>query len=124
MKFDESKIRIRVTPEQEDMSIKHVAKDCAEGFEEAVRENVRKHRRWGWCTVRVTATLPDLDVQGNAYLGACSYTSKKDFMEGGYYEQMVEEAKAELRKELKDCVEKVADSVKALNDIGVDVRNN
>ena len=121
LKFDESKIRISVTPEEEDMSIKRAAKDCAPGFEEAVRANVRKHRRWGWCTVRVTATLPDIDVQGNAYLGACSYTSKKDFMSGGYFEQMVEEAKDELRKELKRHVEDVKDMVESLKGVGVDI---
>jgi len=40
-------------------------------------------------------------IEGSDGLGACSYASLEDFIAGGNYEQMKEEAYSELIKELK-----------------------
>lgn len=63
-------------------------------FVESIKEMRKKSKKWGWCTVCVTAKLKDdVNIRGNNYLGCCSYDNKNDFIQNsGYYEQMVEEA--------------------------------
>ena len=42
---------------------------------------------WAWCCVRVVAEWNGLE--GDDYLGCCSYASEADFrVEGGYYDDM------------------------------------
>lgn len=92
-----------ITAEPEDLPIKGNA--MASGDEEydakveqAIYENLQWNE-WAWCCVKVTAEWQGFT--GSAYLGGCSYTSKKDFMSGGYYPQMRDEALEELNNEVK-----------------------
>lgn len=75
----------------------------ADRFVEAVEEMVDKHGLWGWCMVEVTARLAN--TKGTAHLGGCSYEDEEDFKKGGYYEQMVEEAIAELQQQIDEIYE-------------------
>ena len=63
---------------------------------EFVRQQIRDGNVWGWCSTHVIAkwTAPDgQEVQGDDYLGGCSYLSREDFMApGGYYDDMKSEA--------------------------------
>lgn len=61
------------------------AETCAD-----IREQVEQGNDWAWCLVCVRATFGEF--AGVAYLSACSYASEEDFKQGGYYEQMQEEA--------------------------------
>ena len=54
---------------------------------------------WAWCTVEVRATWNG--VFGNAFLGACSYASEKDFKEDGYYNDMKNQALESLCAKLE-----------------------
>lgn len=56
---------------------------------------------WAWCIVKVTASIPGLDIEGTDYLGGCSYKNKADFETGGYYEDMKAQALADLCEEYK-----------------------
>ena len=49
---------------------------------------------WAWAAVTVIVRYGDFS--GVAYLGCCSYDSEADFRTGGYFEQMVEDARADL----------------------------
>lgn len=49
---------------------------------------------WAWCHVEVKGTWHG--IQASAHLGCCSYESEKDFIEGGYYDDMKYQVVQEL----------------------------
>jgi hypothetical protein len=61
---------------------------------------------WAWCVVRVVAKWNGFE--GDTYLGGCSYDGPADFKAGGYYEQMQEEALADLNLTLAGHAAKIA----------------
>ena len=67
--------------------------------ENEIIEDYNNGNEWAWCTVRVTARWRDF--VGADFLGGCSYESEKDFIAGGYYEDMKARALATLNNELK-----------------------
>lgn len=76
---------------------------------EWIRDQVSRGNEWAWCMahVRVTYTVErkgsvPATLHGDAYLGACSYESEKDFREGGYYDDMVSEALDDLNQARED----------------------
>ena len=117
-KITRADVNIRVVAEDEDISIKQVAKECAPGFEDAVRSVMKKSRRWGWCCVHVIVSLKsNPEITGDAYLGACSYYSRKDFIENsGYYDQMVDDAIADIQKAYTRHVEEMIEGIEGLAD--------
>jgi hypothetical protein len=42
---------------------------------------------------------------GHAYLGQCAYENEAEFIKGGYYEQMQDEAFEELKAQVDELVE-------------------
>jgi len=72
--------------------------------EEWIERQLNLGNQWAWCSVKVTAKWTDAagqEFEGYDYLGGCSYHNKRDFIAGGYYEQMQDEAYARLIKEIK-----------------------
>jgi hypothetical protein len=68
--------------------------------EDEILARLERGDQWAWCTVLV-------EVQhgrfiGRSYLGACCYDDEADFKRGGYYEQMVEEAREALASDMLD----------------------
>jgi hypothetical protein len=119
MKITTDQVKITVRAEKEIESVEHVGKDCAPGFVEAVRAIQRKSRTYGWCTIVVTAKLRKgpKDVEGVAYLGACSYASRQDFINNsGYYPQMVEDAITDLQREYNAHCRRLAEDLTSLAD--------
>jgi hypothetical protein len=56
---------------------------------------------WAWASVNVRAIWRGF--QGNDYLGGCSYKNEDDFTQpGGYYDDMKEEALADLKRNVAD----------------------
>ena len=51
---------------------------------------------WAWCSVRVVAYIPGIDLEGDDYLGGCCYTDENDFKQCGYFEDMKKQAKTDL----------------------------
>ena len=49
---------------------------------------------WAWCLVRVECSAAGLSESD--YLGGCSYRDVAEFLTGGYYESMKDEARAGL----------------------------
>lgn len=64
---------------------------------------------WAWCCVRVVARLDGTDIEGDSYLGCCSYDSEDDFRENsGYYEDMKQEAKDRLLRAIDEIRKAIA----------------
>lgn len=100
-------IEIWVSAEPDHISVDQEARSIGGGkhgedFVRAAKSLVRHHGRWGWCTIIVRAIMGH--VEGSASLGCCSYKSAWDFKEGGFYEQMCEEAVTDLRENLKSDI--------------------
>lgn len=66
--------------------------------ETAILEDL-EHNEWAWCCVRVVASWRG--IEGDDYLGACSYSSEEEFMKEGYYEDMKERAYEDLIDQLQ-----------------------
>jgi len=77
--------------------------DLDKEVEDEILERLETGDLWAWCTVKVTAEWEAEDgriFSGEDYLGGCSYRDEEDFTEpGGYYDDMKEQAYAELLAE-------------------------
>ena len=69
--------------------------------EDELIERVNNGDVWAWASVKVTASIPGIDLEGVDYLGGCSYWDEKDFKQGGYYEGMKERALEDLEKQIQ-----------------------
>jgi len=87
-----------ITPISEGLGFEFTGADHSEYINKVEADN--GFNPWLWCTVRVTARLQTLE--GFAYLSQCPYNSKEDFIGGGYYEQMQDEAFEELYNKIVD----------------------
>lgn len=105
MKIDRAglrrKAKIELTREDADTSYKDA------GFDEEalkwIKAELQAGNEWAWCDVKVTATLYGLEAE--TWIGQCSYESRKAFMAGGYYEQLVDEVVEELAKQLESIAD-------------------
>lgn len=72
--------------------------------EQWVRDQLDAGNEWAWCCAHVRVTYEvaikgqafPARIEGNDYLGCCSYVSEADFREGGYFDDMVSEALDDL----------------------------
>lgn len=72
--------------------------------EENIIQKLDNGNEWAWCTVRVVARHKG--IEGDDYLGCCSYDSEKDFIENsGYYQDMKSIAYEELISRLKEMAD-------------------
>lgn len=61
---------------------------------------------WAWAQTKVTASIDGVDIEGEDYLGACSYRNAKDFIrKSGYWDDMKSEAKDQLFDKLAKAAE-------------------
>ena len=64
--------------------------------EQWIYRQLAKGNAWAWCTVKVTASQGE--SEGVDYLGCCSYTGLKQFLQpDGYWDDMKSEAFARLQ---------------------------
>jgi hypothetical protein len=94
-------IEIEIYTRPEDIEIRGNA--IASGDDEADEEYALEIERqldagnnWAWCFVEVRATHTPTGLTASAYLGGCSYKDEADFRAGGYFDDMKDEATAEL----------------------------
>jgi hypothetical protein len=67
--------------------------------EDLLLEELDSGNQWAWCTVRVVATWNELE--GDDYLGCCSYKDEQDFINNsGYFEDMKARALQELNEKV------------------------
>ena len=66
---------------------------------EWIRDELQSGNYWAWCVAHVTVEYNDFKAE--EWLGGCSYRSKEDFITGGYYESMINEALEALARNLE-----------------------
>lgn len=105
-------IHISVTAYPEDIPVKgNVICSGDEDFDHQVESEILKRMEqddvWAWATVCVSAEWEDLKEA--EYLGCCCYADEEEFcQEGGYYEEMVEEAINNLNKRMQNLYKKMS----------------
>lgn len=97
------KYRIECLPEYTDVRGNALA--SGNDIEDRAEENrileSLEWNQWAWCTVKVTAYIDGVELEGADYLGCCSYASEEDFKAGGYFEDMKHQAKEDLLNKIK-----------------------
>jgi hypothetical protein len=98
------KCEIEIHAEEEQISVRGnalVSGDDAEDkrAEDSILRKLARGNVWAWAFVKVTVSY--MGVEGSDTLGCCSYKNEKDFKKGGYYDDMVNAAHAELNEKLK-----------------------
>lgn len=79
--------------------------------EREILEQLDSGNEWAWCCIKVT--LKWKGFEGTDYLGACSYKSKKDFIESNdYFPDMVSRAFDELVAKIESDIETVLPLIK------------
>lgn len=107
------KVTFVITPEEEfisasdALSFESTGADHSEWIQRVQEE--QEINIWLWCAVTVTAKYKGFE--GNAYLGGCAYESEEDFIKGGSYEQMQEEAFDELKEAIKAQIDAVSEFI-------------
>lgn len=95
--------RIEIQPEHIPIEGNAIASGDAEydaKVEQDIIAQLESGNLWAWCCVRVVAYIEGIDLEGDDYLGACSYKSEEDFKQGGYFEDMCNVARDELLKKI------------------------
>jgi hypothetical protein len=91
------------TPISSALSFKETGADHSEYINKV--ENDNGFNPWLWCVVCVTASIGQL--KGVNYLGQYASESEADFIAGGYYEQMKDEALADLQAAFDEIIESI-----------------
>jgi len=114
--FDESKVTYSVYVSQDDTPVRGNAMDSGvddldRQVEDEIIERLNGGDDWAWALVHVVAKYDGIDdVQGDDYLGCCTYKDGDDFRENsGYFEDMMKVACDELRKKLDHIVSVVGE---------------
>ena len=68
--------------------------ELGKDLEKRVLDRIDSGDSWAWCTVEVIGNFEG--CKGSEFLGCCSYLDENDFKEGGYWEDMKQEAYREL----------------------------
>lgn len=91
---------ITIHAEQDDCPVRGNAMasgddDDDRACEDVILARLDKGDLWAWASVTVRAELDEFT--GENHLGGCSYLHEEDFrQQGGYFEQMQEEARTDL----------------------------
>jgi hypothetical protein len=113
VKLNDDLIEYRLEILPEDMPVRGNAMSSGDAafdkkVEDDILESLDSGNEWAWCTVKVTARLKGTEVAGWDFLGGCSYESEAEFKTpGGYYDDMMSEAKADLIKKLENILSKI-----------------
>jgi hypothetical protein len=101
--LDKIKFDIIVHPEEE-IPVRGNAIDSGNPeadrlVEDRILQDLRSNA-WAWCQVEVRGTVGSLTASD--YLGCCNYSDQDDFKNGGYYDDMLENVRAELEKQVME----------------------
>jgi hypothetical protein len=85
--------------------------------EREILEQLDSGNEWAWCTIKVS--LKWKGYEGTDYLGACSYKSKKDFIDANdYFPDMVDQAFNDLVSNIESDIDSTLDDMDELNKVG------
>jgi hypothetical protein len=111
-KLNRDEIQIRITVLPEEIPVKGNAicsgdEDFDQQVEAEILERLAQDDLWAWATVSVTAEWEGMEEAN--YLGCCCYANEEEFrQEGGYFDDMVQEAVSNLNLRLRDLYEKMS----------------
>ena len=111
-KIRKDEVTFSLHVEQEDMAVRGNALASGDDVEDKKVEDeilrrLDKGDVWAWAWVKVTASLELPDgtiVEEYDSLGGCSYADEKDFKQGGYYDDMCDEALARIQSYLEAAI--------------------
>jgi hypothetical protein len=105
-------ITYTLTVEQDDLPVRGNAFASGDDSEDkAVEDEILRRLDqgddWAWAYVTVTATLDGTpQFKGQDSLGGCNYKNEADFKQpGGYYDDMVKEARHNLIQNIRRAVQ-------------------
>lgn len=104
----ERKVEVFFRPEEEDLPVRgNDALDKA--AEDSILERLERGDIWAWFCghVAVTTSVDGVPFVGHAYIGACSYDDRDDFMRAngdGYLRDLRDEALADLTANVKRVI--------------------
>jgi len=105
-------ITVLVTAFPEEIPVKGNAmcsgdEDFDQKVESEILERLEQDDLWAWATVCVTAEWEGL--KETEHLGCCCYADEEEFrQEGGYFDEMVEEALSNLNLRLRSLYERMS----------------
>jgi hypothetical protein len=113
-------ITFSISIEEDDLAVKGNAMASGDDafdkeVEEGILDRLRRGDTWAWACVTVFAKCQG--YEGRAILGGCSYNDEEDFKKGGYYEDMMIEAREDLFKSLEREVSQGEKAVSLLRDL-------
>ena len=91
--------RIEVTQDDQPVRGNAIASgdsDYDKKVEDKIIERLDRGDVWAWATVRVVAFVPGYGLEGDDYLGGCTYENEERFKSGMHYPDMIDRARAEL----------------------------
>ena len=72
-----------------------------------IRNRLKLSQEYAWFDARVVAYIEGVEIEGDAWLGCCSYRNEKDFkQQDGYWPDLCKEAESDLEAKLKHLLEK------------------
>lgn len=104
------------TPKDVEFQLLREEEDIAPDYDDAeaiqwVHDQLERGNEWAWFCAHAVARwydpVTEQEIEGDDYLGGCSYRSMADFMqEGGYWPDMKDEAYNDLIRNIKRTREK------------------
>jgi hypothetical protein len=79
--------------------------EADEAYALEIEAQIEAGNPWAWTIIEVRATHRPTGLTASAYLGGCSYPDEAAFKAGGYYDDMQQEALAELAALAQQIVE-------------------
>lgn len=101
-KLEKNEVRFIVTTDEDDHA---PDQDFDPECLKVIKKRMKEGSIWAWCTIVVRAhwNAQRNLCTGTATLGGCSYESEEDFRaNSGYFEQMCDEALADLQENMED----------------------
>jgi len=96
---EEATIKVECLPEEMSLRGNCMASGDAEfdkQCEDKIIQDYENGNDWAWCIAKVTTNWEGLEA--TEYLGGCSYKSEQDFINDGYYTDMINSCLEELTK--------------------------
>ena len=109
IKEKETTYNVRIIATQDDTRVRGNALASGDEeedrrYEDMILERLNAGDVWAWAQVEVQASLPD-GRTGSAYLGSCSYDDENNFKEGGYYEDLIDQAISRAERLEAPCID-------------------
>lgn len=103
-KFPAYTVNVSIEPEHDTSPDENFASgddDVDRAMVEEIDKQLNRGNQWAWCQVEIVVTHDEFGLTETRYLGACSYASEDEFVQGGdYFDDMAQE-----------CVDKIEELI-------------